>query len=268
MPHYSQLMFRTGAFECDVELACYHGSLPGVGEGGRRRRRSSSRGSPLLLSHDIDDSQPPNVSYASTHSLSSNSDDEEASEQEAEEVVGGANTTPAGNPMLTSQYMDWEHLDPSIEELRLFEEEQMRQALIAAKTSSSSSVSEQQRVARVQAQETEIYRQRLRRLDYNSTYMDYAALTSTGSSGAGTPSLGPLATPTMTTVAGDSFKSLGSTAAGEDSLGKRLGGKRSSDHSPEPPAESASGAQQGGVASGISGTLSSLWTSTFGGSRS
>lgn len=237
-------MCRTGAFECDGALACYDGSLFKK----RRRHRNSSRGSPLLLSHDIDDSQPPKVSYASTHSLSSNSD-EESTEDEGEET-GGVHPAPTES-MVTSQYLDWEHLDPSIEDLRLFEEDQMRQALRNPAKKSLTSSPEQQRAACIQAQEAEIYRQRLRRLDYNSTYMDYAALTSTGSSGvssAGSP-LGPLA------AAGDSFKS---SASGEEKHGQLIGKTGSTERT----AESAS------VASGIFGTLSSLWTSTFGGSKS
>lgn len=253
---FSTPHFRAGAFECHPELTCYHSSL----QGGDRRRRSSTRDSPLLLSHDIDDSQPPNVSYASTHSL--NSDEEEANE-EGEEEVGGADTSDPS--MDTSQIMDWEHLDPSLEELHLFEEEQMRLALTSAKptTTFSSSSDQQHRAACEQAQEAEIYRQRLRRLDYNSTYMDYAALTSTGSSGAGTPLAG--------TAGVDSLRSLGSaagTSAEETSrerTGKWLAAKEGSPSGPEPTAEASSG---GTVASGIFGTLSSLWTSTFGGSKS
>ena len=213
--------------------------------GGGRRCKRPARGSPLLLSHDIDDSQPPNVSYASTHSLSSNSDDEDE-----EEEVGGACTPD--DPMVMSQNMDWEHLDPSIEELRMFEEEQMRQALSSAKSFPSTS-SDQNRAACVHAQETEIYRQRLRRLDYNSTYMDYAALTSIGSGSAGVS----LASP------GDSFRASGSVAAGSDEGNLEKIGKQ---NSPEPAAESSE--TQGTIASGIFGTLSSLWTSTFGGSKS
>ena len=192
----------------------------------------------------MDDSQPPNVSYASSmHSLSSGSDEEGVESEEEEDEGGGA------DPMVISQYMDWEHLDPSIEELRQFEEDQMRQALVSAKPSSTTTTSDPHR-ATVHAQEAEIYRQRLRRLDYNSTYMDYAALTSTGSIGGGG-------------AGGDSFRSCSSSADNEDSLGRKTAAREGS---PSVEASSSGGTQA--VASGLFGTLSSLWTSTFGGSKS
>ena len=222
----SLFLFRSGSFECHPELTCYRESL--MGGSRRRHRQQPVRGSPPLplLAHDMDDAQPPSVSYASApHSLDSESEGSEEDEEGRGEAV---------DLMTISQYVDWEHLDPSIEELREFEEEQMRQALTSAKSVPPPMSSEQHRVA----QEAEIYRERLRRLDYNSTYMDYAALTATGSAGAG---VSP----------GDSIKS---SSGG--------GGEKSS---PEPTPPEAPPTTQ---ASGIFGTLSSLWTSTFWGSKS
>lgn len=176
------------------------------------------------LLHDIDDSQPPNVSYSA---------DISAFESEEEEEGEGLDDGDESSHTYTAagEEMNWEHLEPSMEDIRLFEEEQMRQAL----DSSSESCDVVQR----HAQEVEIYRQRLRRLEHNTTYKDYAAVMTMGVSPA------PM----------DSAHASGVKLIGE------ADGKRSQHEAstpPPPPTDPQPPA-------GIFGTLSSLWTSTFGG---
>lgn len=219
------LINRSGPFECYPELISYKGSL---------RRTRPARVSPM--SHDIDDSQPPSVSYTAESVHSSTESEEE------EGGAGGVSDTFASQ----QTQMDWEHLEPSAEEVRLFEEEQMKLALAVSPTSDRVSV------AHKHAQEVENYRQRLRRLDYNTTYMDYAA-----------HAVGPSPFDSTRTLSADGTKLLGSS--GEGRSGVEVGGERTS--VTEGTAAATSPTQQG-VASGILGTLSSLWTSTFGGSKS
>lgn len=178
------------------------------------------------MSHDIDDSQPPNLSYIAE---SVHSSTESEGEEEEEGGAGCVSDTTLGQ-------MDWEHLEPSAEEVRLFEEEQMKLALAVSPTS------DRVTVAHKHAQEVENYRQRLRRLDYNTTYMDYAA-----------HAVCPLDSTHVAST--DSAKLLGSSGEGRE--GTSADGMTA-----------ATSPTQQGVASGILGTLSSLWTSTFGGSKS
>ena len=185
------------------------------------------------MSHDGDDSQPPNLSYA-VESVHSNTESEG---EESDEEEGGVSDTPPDQ-------MDWEHLEPSAEEVRLFEEEQMKLALAV-----SPSASDRVSMAHKHAQEVENYRQKLRRLDYNTTYMDYATH---GVSSASLDAARQSAT--------DSAKSIGSSSGeGRSKEEKPLGVGTAAAAT-----ASTSPAQQG-VASGLLGTLSSLWTSTFGG---
>lgn len=204
---------RTGAFECYPELASY---------------RVPTRPDDLpirALLHDTEDNQPPSVSYTATQS-----DVESEEEEEGEE--GPLNLTEADQ-------MDWEHLEPSTEETRLFEEEQMKQALSAAVSSNK------EELVHRQAQEVEIYRQKLRRLDYNSTYKDYAAM---------------MAATTSSASSLDGAHTMSTNSMG--SAGSEEGGNKS----PRQQEETTSPLQP--LTSGILGTLSSLWTSTFGGSKS
>lgn len=193
--------------------------------------------------HDIDDSLPPNVTYTDTSSACGLSASEGEEEEGEGDESGSVEYTPSAGAS-KQQLMDWEQLDPSTEETRLFEEEQMRLALDARPMSTDDG----QTLAHVHAQEVEIYRQRLRRLDYNSTYMDYAALAAT----AGNP---------------DSQHSHLSGSGADLSLGgSEDGGKRGSSQE-EVGGATASNPQQT-LTSAVLGTLSSLWTSTFGGSTS
>jgi hypothetical protein len=139
-----------------------------------------------------------------------------------------------GEAPTDSHQMDWEHLEPSVEETRLFEEEQMKQALSAATSSNK------EELMHKQAQEVEIYRQKLRRLDYDSTYRDYAAMmaATAGSTSSSSDGIHNTTTPT------NSLASSGHQEGGAE----------------KPPQQEPS--------SGILGTLSSLWTSTFWGSKS
>lgn len=203
---------RTGPFECYPEFASFWvpDALP----------------SQALL-HDSEDSLPPTVSYTATQS------DMESEEEEGEGEGVAFGFTGADK-------MDWEHLEPSTEETRLFEEEQMRKALSAAASSN------REELAHRQVQEVEIYRQKLRRLDYNSTYKDYAAMMTTNAGSASSL---------------DGSHTISSTNSMRSSVGKEAEGK-----SPQQQAGATSPLQP--LASGILGTLSSLWTSTFGGSKS
>ena len=174
----------------------------------------------MIPTRDSDDSQPPNVSYSAD--ISAFESEEEAEEEEG--LIDGDESSHAA--AAAGEGMNWEHLEPSLEDLRLFEEEQMRHAL----NSSSESCDLVQR----HAQEVEIYRQRLRRLEHNTTYKDYAAVITKGVSSA----------------------SLDSAHASGVKLIGEADGKAQQEApppaNPQPPA-------------GIFGTLSSLWTSTFGG---
>lgn len=200
------MMHRTGAFECYPELTSYIGlKIPGTQP-------------PRALLHDADDSQPPTVSYTATQS-----------DMESEEEEEGEGSLD----YLTGQ-MDWEHLEPSLEETRLFEEEQMKQVLSAAVSS------DREELVYRHAQEVEIYRQKLRRLDYNSTYRDYATMIAASSGSASSDDVHMTPTNSMGSVGGE---------------------EKSQDNVP-----TASPLQP--LASGIFGTLSSLWTSTFGGGKS
>ena len=212
----SSVTGRTGPFECYPELASYWvpDALP-----------------PSQALHDSEDSLPPIVSYTATQSNTESEGDEEEEEQGG----GGAFGYTA-----EADVMDWEHLEPSTEETRLFEEERMKQALLAAAASN-----DREELAHKQVQEVEIYRQKLRRLDYNSTYKDYATM--------------------MAATAGSSSSADGVHTTSMGSSGH----KEAEGLSPQQQQ------QEGGatsplqpLASGILGTLSSLWTSTFGGSRS
>lgn len=178
------------------------------------------------LLHDAEDSQPPSVSYTATQS--------DIESEEEEEGEGGP------LDLMGANQMDWEHLDPNTEETRLFEEEQMKQALSAAVSSNK------EELVHRQAQEVEIYRQKLRRLDYNSTYKDYAAMMAATTSSASS----------LDGVHTMSTNSMGS-AGSED---KERGNKSPQQEEPTTLLQP--------LTSGILGTLSSLWTSTFGGSKS
>lgn len=172
---------------------------------------------PRALLHDADDSQPPSVSYTATQSDVESEEEEEGGES---------------SDLIADAQMDWEHLEPSVEETRLFEEEQMKQALGADVSS------DRELVRRRHAQEVEIYRQKLRRLDYNSTYKDYATMMA--------------ATAGSDSVHTTSTNSMKSVESGE--------GRETGEGPTTPTSPLTSG--------GIFGTLSSLWTSAFGGSKS
>lgn len=177
---------------------------------------------PRALLDDTDDSLPPTISYAASQS------DMESEEGEGE-----------GSPDHLAGQMDWEHLEPSIEEARLFEEEQMRQAL------SSAASSDREGLMHRHAQEVEIYRQKLRRLDYNSTYRDYATMLAAGSGSASSDGVHTSPANSVASVGGEEME----------------GGKKSQDKDPTSPSSHT-------LASGLFGTLSNLWTSTFGSGKS
>lgn len=210
-----------------------------------RHPRPAARPSPM--SHDVDDSRPPSVSYTAESAQDSSSGSGMESEG-GEEEEEGEDVSP--------HKMEWEHLEPSAEEMRLFEEEQMKLTLVA-----SPSARGQQEVAHRHAQQVEDYRQRLRRLDYDTTYVDYAAHVL---SHAAAPASLPPSSAETTRSSSSSTRSLGSST-GRELRALAEGGATSGGGSSS---SSSSASQQQGMASGILGTLSSLWTSTFGGSRS
>ena len=186
------------------------------------------------LSHDLDDSEPPNVSYAIDQSNLRRH--EGYTESENDEFDSDTNEDDPGDYYYNEQeemeepdeVYDWEYLEPSIKELRLFEEEQMR-AMLTGKASSDSTTA--QRHLQV-ASEMEVQRDRLRRLDYDSTYLDYAAMSSTRNQSS------------MVARQSDSPSEGGSGVTESSSQ--------------------ASSNTDG--SSGFFGTLSSLWTSAFGSS--
>lgn len=254
---YNMYFPRTGAFECHPELTRY--------------RNKGGALSTLHLSHDLDDNEPPNISYTAdqlTFREHEDIDDDMESiddEDTDEEEWGDPTNYTAGREDSEMDSLveiekfetEWEHLEPNEQETRLFEEEQMKQLIFGSTHdhahSSSSSSSLHQAMA-----EREIHRDRLRHLDYESTYMDFAAnVVSSGTSRDQSIQLS----------AKDSVRLLGSiddpnrkvgvashTGVRGDTGSTRTHNQGTKKETP-PPEESQ----------GFFGTLSSLWTSTFGG---
>ena len=190
--HYLCSVYRTGAFECHPEMMRYRGR----------------HGSPLShsLSHDLEDSEPPAVLYTADQSNRSHDSDLESSSDSEDKFYSSEREE-------FEEMYDWEYLEPNIKELRLFEEAQIRARL--AERPDQTSAQKQHQVAT----EMEARRDRLRRLDYDSTYLDYAA--------------------TVT-------RSRNQTSASSES------------------GSSEATSQTDASSGGFFGTLSSLWSSTFG----
>ena len=185
----------------------------------------------LSLSHDIDDDNEPPSIYSA---------DMPHNDTESEE---GTDDDEDTRDITANHHLEWEHLDPSAEETRLFEEEQMRLALHIKPPTAVDT----QNLAHKQAEELEIRRQRLRRLDYNSTYMDYAAL--------------------MGTVPSVSHGSIHLTAMDSvrllNSIDEEVNTNMSGENVASSQTTEDSGAQQS-MTAGILGTLSNLWSSAWG----
>ncbi len=153
------LYYRSGAFECSPEMMRYRGR----------------HGSPVLptLSHDLEDSEPPAVVYTSDQSKQPDNELAESSSDPED------NFYSKDREEFDEMY-DWEYLEPNIKELRLFEEEQIR-AQLTERTQATGS--------QKMAGEMDARRDGLRRLDYDSTYLDYTtAMASTRSSTVSTES--------------------------------------------------------------------------------
>lgn len=247
---YYRYLFRSGAFECHPELTRY--------------RNKGGASSAVPVSHDLDDSEPPNVSYTDNQLTSSCHDDldddmesideGDSDDDEWEDPANYAASKEEDSEMeslveIEKFETEWEHLEPSEQETRLFEEEQMKRQLIYGSSHDHahqpllSTSSHHQAVT-----EREIHRDRRRRLDYESTYMDFAA--SVASSGeAGSVHL-------TTTDTVRLFSSI-NKSDGDNEGASPASCHDNDDTDGEPPPS-----QQG---QGFFGTLSNLWTSTFGG---
>lgn len=215
-------LLRSGAFECFPELTRYRGR--------------TGKPLPSSLSHDPDDSEPPNLLYTADQSISSHHGNESDSDEEESDNETAEEDTPT-NYQDTPEGFDWECLDPSEMEIELFEEEQQRMR------SSSLGQGESPSHYDVMAQ-----RDRLRRLDYDSTYLDYMS--------GNIRSLNESSSVQLS--ARDSIRLLSSI--------DEIGAEKQTATPTEDGTEKSVTTETGG--GGLFGTLSSLWTSTFGGGGS
>ena len=168
----------------------------------------------------------------STHSYYGNKSDSDEDEEESDNTT--EEETPT-NYQADSNTFEWEHLDPSATELQLFQEEQLK--LRSAATSLGSGTPSQADV--------ELARDRARRLDYNSTYLDYVSETIRSLNESSSVQLS----------AKDSIRLLSSIDEEKRGVGPQTGDG-------DTPVATAT------TEGGLFGTLSSLWTSTFGGGGS
>lgn len=249
-------MCRSGAFECHPELTRY--------------RNKGGALSTSQLSHDLDDNEPPNISYTADQLTFSNSDDlddddmESIDDRDSEELSDNEWEDPTTTGRQDSEMdslvqiekfeTEWEHLEPSEQETKLFEEEQMKQQLLFGSSHSHTHPCTSSFLHQAMT-EREIHRDRLRHLDYESTYMDFAA--TVASSGSSTMLQG--GNVQLSTV--DSVRLIGSIdetkqKAGTSPTGCHANPGNQGVSEEVPP---TAGNQ------GFFGTLSSLWTSTFGG---
>lgn len=158
------------------------------------------------LSQDTD-SEPPSVSYTTDQSLHSRHGDHSDTDEEEEEDSSRASSSQ-------EIARGWESLEPS----EAPPTEELTRSVVGEKSMS--------------AAEWEAQRERLRRLDYDSTYLDYVAL---GTSERNVSSVSVSATDTVRLV--DSIDEVAESGRERD----------------------------GGGGQGLLGkTLSSLWSSTFG----
>ncbi len=226
--------FRSGAFECHPELISYRNSS----------RPTRLKGS--LLSVDVDESQPPNISYATdTSAMHSHREDSDSEEWEDEE-----------RSLMSSNHMDWEDIDPSPSETMLFREEQIKMKLCLASTNSGGNRSSGVRGNEKSA--PPCHEHRMLRLDYDSTYADFSSSLANNSSGSTSRRKVQLSATNSIKL----MSSLGKEKEGEiDVLGDTQA-------NPQPKPRETDSHQESGVpvgGSGLFSTLSSLWTSTFGG---
>ena len=252
------VMCRSGAFECHPELTRY--------------RNKGGTLSISQLSHDLDDNEPPNISYTADQLTFGNSDDldddmeslddkdsDERSDNEWEDPTNYYAARRQDSEMdslvqIEQFETEWEHLEPSEQETKLFEEEQMKQQLLFGSSHSHTHPSTTSFLHQAMT-EREIHRDRLRRLDYESTYKEFAA--SVASSGSSTM----LQDRSVQLNTVDSVRLIGSIDKIEGKAGTSPSGchVNTGDQEVSKEAPPTEGSQ------GFFGTLSSLWTSTFGG---
>ena len=148
-------------------------------------------------------------------------------------------------------------MELSEQETKLFEEEQMKQQLLLD-SSHSHTHHQSPSPSKLAVTEREIHRDRLRRLDYESTYMEFAAnVASPGTSQELSVQLS----------ATDSVRLLGSIdeTGGRGVASLAGGGVASTTSTAGTEAEKSQQATPTEENQGFFGTLSSLWASTFGG---
>ena len=261
MPPFCKCLFvqcRSGAFECHPELTRY--------------RNKGGALSTSQLSHDFDDNEPPNISYTADQLTFSDPNDldddmeslddrdsDEASDNEWEDPINYAverEDSEMDSLVEVEKFeTEWEHLEPSEQETKLFEEEQMKQQLLFGSSQSHTHPSTSSSSLLQAMAEREIHRDRLRHLDYETTYMEFAA--SVASSGSGTT----LHDHSIQLNATDAVKLISSIdeAKGKEGVSPVGCHGDTGDRGTSQEVPSSTESQ------GFFGTLSSLWTSTFGG---
>jgi len=183
---------------------------------------SSSRSS--KLSSDVDDNQPPNITYAADSHTHQGEESESDEWEEEEALVQSMPSIDDG---------EWEDLDLSPVEALMFEEER-RAALKLQQLAKGKELS---------AESLESYapsERRAWRLDYDSTYADFKALA----------------------IMSSGRRSQASFASGSGLLDSH---KAEAAAKGDQKTEAAAGEVPAGVAASLFGTLSNLWSSTFGG---
>ena len=214
---------RSGAFECHPELITYKKDTP---------TRTSKKST---LFTDTDENQPPNISYVADTSAMHGYEDDSDSEEE-------------DRLLRSSHSMDWENLNPSLAETKLFQEDQMKLALRLASTTCEDDASSEREVSEKSASTP--HEHRVWRLDYDSTYADFSSLLASNVNASGGRKVQLSAT--------SSVKLISSLEDENERQGKDSGGQPKESHQET---EAAASAPTGGLFE----TLSSLWSSTFGG---
>lgn len=247
-----------------------------------RYRNKGGALSALQQSHDWDDNEPPNISYTADQLILSDHDDyddamesmdDESDSDDSSEWGDPINYAPGGGSSCfnkeDSSEMDslveiekfeteWEHLEPSEQETKLFEEEQMKRQLLLG--SSHGHTHPQSPSPSNQAvTEREIHRDRLRHLDYETTYMEFAANVAL----SGTSQ--ELSVQLNATDSVRLFGSIDETGAGGRGVASSAGGGVASTGTETGKSQQAPPTEEN---QGFFGTLSSLWASTFGGRTS
>jgi hypothetical protein len=244
-----------------------------------RYRNKGGALSILQQSHDWDDNEPPNISYTADQLILSDHEDYDDAMESMDDESDSGDSSEWGDPINyppgdggscfnkeDSSEMDslveidkfeteWEHLEPSEQETKLFEEEQMKRQLLLGSTHGHTH--QPPFPSRQALTEREIHHDRLRHLDYDSTYMEFAAnVASPGTSQELSVQLN----------ATDSVRLLGSIdETGGRGMASLAGGGAASTRTEMGMGQQAPPTEEN---QGFFGTLSSLWASTFGGRTS